>query len=82
MYVIYCNPHGGDGYGEKFLEMVERWGYVDYEHLMEFVDTCIEKYPGIDADRLGVAGKLRWLYDKLDNWSYRPFQSSSFSKRY
>ncbi len=28
MYVIYCNPHGGDGYGEKFLEMVERWGML------------------------------------------------------
>ncbi|AUA35968.1 peptidase, S9 family [Clostridioides difficile] len=66
MYVIYCNPHGGDGYGEKFLEMVERWGYVDYEHLMEFVDTCIEKYPGIDADRLGVAGGSYGGY--MTNW--------------
>ncbi|MFL8799760.1 MULTISPECIES: prolyl oligopeptidase family serine peptidase [unclassified Clostridioides] len=66
MYVIYCNPHGGDGYGEEFLEMVERWGYVDYDHLMEFVDTCIERYPGIDADRLGVAGGSYGGY--MTNW--------------
>lgn len=66
MYVIYCNPHGGDGYGEKFLEMVERWGYVDFEHIMEFIDTCLEKYPGINPERLGVCGGSYGGY--MTNW--------------
>lgn len=72
MYVIYCNFYGGDGYGEKFLEMVERWGYVDYEYFMEFVDICIEKYFGIDVDCLGVVGgsyggyMINWIIGYID----------------
>ncbi|WP_236876553.1 prolyl oligopeptidase family serine peptidase, partial [Clostridioides difficile] len=56
MYEIYCNPHGGEGYGEEFLEMIKRWAYVDYERIMEFVESCIEKSLVIDAARFRVSG--------------------------
>lgn len=66
MYVIYCNPHGGDGKGNSFLEMVDRWGCEDYDQIMEFTDECIRLYPGIDENRLGVAGGSYGGY--MTNW--------------
>lgn len=66
MYAIYCNPHGGDGKGNAFLEMVDRWGCEDYEQIMEFVDECIRRYPGIDETRLGVTGGSYGGY--MTNW--------------
>lgn len=66
MYVMFCNAHGSDGYGDKFLEMVQEWGNVDYEHIMEFVDECLKRYPDIDEDKLGVTGGSYGGY--LTNW--------------
>lgn len=66
MYVFYCNPHGSDGYGEHFLEMVKQWGKVDYDHLMEFTDECLHRYPNLDENRLGVSGGSYGGY--MTNW--------------
>lgn len=55
-FVIYTNPHGGDGRGNKFLDIFGKYGEIDYEDLMNFVDVCLEKYPNIDKDRIGVTG--------------------------
>ena len=66
MYVLFCNPHGSDGYGDDFLDLTERWGSTDYEQVMEFTDECIKRYPGIDKERLGVTGGSYGGY--LVNW--------------
>lgn len=66
MYVFYCNPHGSDGYGERFLEMVRQWGKADYDHLMEFTDECLLRTPNLDKDRLGVTGGSYGGY--MTNW--------------
>lgn len=66
MYVMFCNPHGSDGYGDKFLEMVKEWGTVDYQHVMEFTDECLKRYPDMDENRLGVTGGSYGGY--LTNW--------------
>lgn len=66
MYVFYCNPHGSDGYGERFLEMVRQWGQVDYNHLMEFTDECLRRTPNLDENRLGVTGGSYGGY--MTNW--------------
>ncbi len=66
MYVFYCNPHGSDGYGERFLEMVRQWGRTDYDHLMEFTDECLRRYPNLDKARLGVTGGSYGGY--MTNW--------------
>ena len=66
MYVMFCNPHGSDGYGDKFLEMVKEWGSVDYQHVMEFTDECLKRYPDMDEKRLGVTGGSYGGY--LTNW--------------
>lgn len=53
--VIYCNPRGSQGYGEEFAKaIVGRWGEIDYEDIMGFLDYVM-KEKGL-KDLLGVTG--------------------------
>jgi dipeptidyl aminopeptidase/acylaminoacyl peptidase len=62
--VIFSNPRGGSGYSEAWGRAIRGpggdagpgWGTVDYEDLMGVVDTALEQYPFLDAERLGVLG--------------------------
>jgi len=55
--VVYTNPRASTGYGEEFASLISgHWGERDYLDMMEAVDYVIEKYPFVDAERLGVAG--------------------------
>ena len=55
--VIAINPHGSKGYGQKFCDAVTKdWGGLPYEDLMKGLDVALERYPFIDADRMGAAG--------------------------
>jgi dipeptidyl aminopeptidase/acylaminoacyl peptidase len=54
--VLYINPRGSTGYGEKFLWATwGAWGKLDYQDVMAGVDYALEHYP-IDGKRLGVSG--------------------------
>lgn len=55
-FVFFTNPRGSDGRGNDFMDIFGRYGTIDYEDLMAFTDTVIEKYPAIDAERIGVTG--------------------------
>ncbi len=64
--VFYCNPRGGQGYGEKHSKAIHnRWGTKDYEDLMKFTDRVVRK-PYVDKDRLGVTGGSYGGY--MTNW--------------
>lgn len=54
--VIYTNPHGSSGRGVKYSDIRGRYGEIDYEDLMTFVDIAIEKYPQIDANNMAIYG--------------------------
>jgi dipeptidyl aminopeptidase/acylaminoacyl peptidase len=62
--VLFSNPRGGSGYSEAWGRAIrgpldgtgKGWGSVDYEDLVGVVDTALEKFPFLDADRLGVLG--------------------------
>lgn len=54
--VIFTNPTGGDGRGNKFADIRAKYGTVDYRDLMRFTDEAIKRYDFIDADRMGVTG--------------------------
>jgi len=54
--VIYTNPHGSGGNGVEFSDIRGKYGDIDYDDLMRFVDLAIEKYPQIDSGNLGVYG--------------------------
>jgi len=66
-YLVYfCNPRGGQGYGEKHSKAIwNNWGTVDYDDLMAWVDL-IEKKPYIDKKRMGVTGGSYGGY--MTNW--------------
>ncbi|MCK4259058.1 MAG: S9 family peptidase [Halanaerobiales bacterium] len=54
--VIYCNPRGSQGYGQKFANgVIGDYGGKDYEDLMAFVDY-VEKWDWVDKARVGVIG--------------------------
>ena len=54
--VVFTNPRGSTGYGEKFLWATwGGWGKLDYQDVMAGVDYALEHYP-LDPKRLGVTG--------------------------
>ncbi len=55
-FVLFCNPRGSDGRGWEFADLLDRFGSVDYQNLMDFTDECLKRYGDIDAGRVGVTG--------------------------
>lgn len=54
--VFFCNPRGGDGYGEAFQRALHaNWGYVAMEDVMAGVDILIERGL-VDEGRMAVTG--------------------------
>jgi dipeptidyl aminopeptidase/acylaminoacyl peptidase len=62
--VVFANPRGSSGYTEAWGRAIRGpsnaqgpgWGTVDYEDVMAAIETAIERYDFVDADRLGVLG--------------------------
>src|SRR5262249_55562798 len=62
--VLFSNPRGGSGYSEEHGRAIRGpigdtgpgWGTVDYDDVLGVVDTALEQFDFIDADRLGVIG--------------------------
>jgi dipeptidyl aminopeptidase/acylaminoacyl peptidase len=64
--VLYTNPRGSAGYGEKFLWGTwGGWGNRDFEDVMAVVDEAIRRHP-IDERRLGATGYSYGGF--LTNW--------------
>jgi dipeptidyl aminopeptidase/acylaminoacyl peptidase len=64
--VLYINPRGSTGYGEKFLWATwGGWGKLDYQDVMAGVDYALDHYP-VDRKRLGVSGYSYGGF--LTNW--------------
>jgi dipeptidyl aminopeptidase/acylaminoacyl peptidase len=65
--VLYVNPRGSDGYGERFRrEVVRDWGGKDYLDLMSAVDQIIEQAGYVDTNRMGIGGGSYGGY--MTNW--------------
>jgi dipeptidyl aminopeptidase/acylaminoacyl peptidase len=55
--VLYMNPRGSTGYGQKFSEGTFReWGGGDYRDLMLGVDAALQSNSWLDPERMGVTG--------------------------
>jgi dipeptidyl aminopeptidase/acylaminoacyl peptidase len=66
-YVLFSNPRGGLGYGEKFSQaIVKDWGGPAFDDLMLVVDETLRRHPEIDPERLGVTGGSYGGY--MTNW--------------
>ena len=65
--VLYINPRGSSGYGQKFSSgCVRDWGGGDYQDLMAGVDAAIGQNNWIDANKLAVTGQSYGGY--MTNW--------------
>jgi dipeptidyl aminopeptidase/acylaminoacyl peptidase len=55
--VLYLNPRGSSGYGQKFSDgTLREWGGGDYQDLMRGMDEVLRTRSWIDAERMGVTG--------------------------
>ena len=63
--VVYCNPHGSQGYSEEFADVRGRYGEIDYKQIMDFVKKVCELYP-VDTDKTAVTGISYGGY--MTNW--------------
>ena len=72
-FVMLCNPRGGDGRGDEFADLREKYGTIDFKDFMEFVDRVCEQYPAIETrpDRCHRR-QLRRLDDQLDHRPHGP----------
>lgn len=64
--VMYCNPRGSDGKGNAFADIRGKYGTIDYDDLMAFVDVVLEKYPFVKHDQIGLTGGSYGGY--MTNW--------------
>jgi len=64
--IVFMNHRASTGYGQAFADITGRWGDREYLDLMEGMDYVTEKYPFVDANRLGVTGASGGGY--LTNW--------------
>lgn len=64
--VVWCNPRGSIGYGEAWTSAIKGdWGNRDYADFMAVSDE-IERWPFVDATRVGVGGGSYGGY--MTNW--------------
>lgn len=81
-FVFFCNPRGSDGKGNEFADIRGKYGTIDYDDLMRFTDLVLEKYPDIDANRVGVTGgsyggfMTNWIIGHTDRFKAAASQRS------
>jgi dipeptidyl aminopeptidase/acylaminoacyl peptidase len=73
--VMFTNPTGADGQDNSFSDIRGKYGTVDYEDLMGFVDALIKEYPAVDIKKLGVTGgsyggfMTNWIIGHTDRFA-------------
>jgi dipeptidyl aminopeptidase/acylaminoacyl peptidase len=55
-FVIYANPRGSDGKGDQFSDIRGKYGTIDYDDLMNYLDLVLSKISNIDCNNLFVTG--------------------------
>ncbi len=80
--VLFCNPRGSDGKGNDFDDIRGKYGTIDYDDLMLFVDWAAETLPFVDRDRMGVTGgsyggfMTNWIVGHTDRFRAAATQRS------
>ncbi len=74
-FVMFTNIHGSDGRGDGFADIRGKYGEIDYDDLMNFVDAVIDAYPEIDTHALFETGgsyggfMSNWILTHTDRFS-------------
>lgn len=80
--VFFCNPKGGDGRDNDFMDIRGHYGETDYRNLMDFTDAVIAAYPQIDQSRICVTGgsyggfMTNWIIGHTDRFCCAASQRS------
>lgn len=80
--VIYCDPTGGDGRGDDFMDIFGDYGGIDYRDIMTFCDEAARRFSFIDAERMGVTGgsyggfMTNWIIGHTDRFKAAASQRS------
>lgn len=81
-FVVFTNPRGSDGYGNDYMDIRGKYGTIDYDDLMDFLDRAIEAYPDIDSSNLAVTGgsyggfMTNWIIGHTDRFKVAASQRS------
>ena len=79
--VVYSNPRGSDGKGNEFSDIRGKYGTIDYDDIMDFVDKVITDY-SIDVKNMGVTGgsyggfMTNWIIGHTDRFKCAATQRS------
>jgi dipeptidyl aminopeptidase/acylaminoacyl peptidase len=79
--VMYANPRGSDGKGNAFADIRGKYGTIDYEDLMAFVDEVVKTH-NIDPEQLYVTGgsyggfMTNWMVGHTDRFKAAATQRS------
>ena len=81
-FVFFCNPKGGDGRDNDFMDIRGHYGETDYENLMDFTDAVLAAWPQIDTARVCVIGgsyggfMTNWIIGHTDRFCCAASQRS------
>ena len=81
-FVFFTNIRGSDGRGDVFADIRGKYGYVDFENLMDFTDAVLEAYPNIDPKRVCETGgsyggfMTNWIITHTDRFCCAASQRS------
>ncbi len=65
--VVFVNPHGSPGYGQKFTNAVSHdWAGAPYEDIMKGLDVALARNAWMDSTHMGAAGASYGGY--MVNW--------------
>jgi len=80
--VAFCNPRGSDGKGNDFADIRGKYGTIDYDDIMGFVDYVLKRNPQIDKKQLYVTGgsyggfMTNWIVGHTDRFRAAASQRS------
>lgn len=81
-FVFFTNIKGSDGRGDEFADLRDRYGYIDYDNLMDFTDAVLQAYPAIDEEKVCVTGgsyggyMVNWMIGHTDRFCCAASQRS------
>lgn len=81
-FVVFCNPRGSDGKGNEFSDIRGKYGTIDYDDLMNFLDLALESYADMDENNQFVTGgsyggfMTNWIIGHTDRFRAAASQRS------
>ena len=87
--VVACNPRGSSGYGQDHARaLVGRFGQVDADDVMAFLDAALAAHPDLDPSRIGIMGGsyggylTAWIIGHDGRWAEHRWRGAIVERGY